>query len=130
MTFGPSGTNPDTQGGGDVTSDVTERLRFEALVNDLVAGFVNLEQERVDQAIEDCLRRIAEGLGLDRSTLAQRSGDALIVTHSWAVRSDLHRLPADVEVRLEQNRGRRCGATLDLTAIARARTPGGWRMPS
>src|SRR5262245_41976402 len=85
MTSGPSGINPDTLGGGDVTSDVAERLRFEALVNDLAAGFVNLEPERVDQTIEDCLRRIVEALGLDRSTLAQRSGDDLVVTHSWAV---------------------------------------------
>ena len=56
MTSGPSGTNPDTQGGGDVTSDVAERRRFEALVNDLAAGFINPKPERVDQAIEDCLR--------------------------------------------------------------------------
>src|SRR5262249_31215516 len=35
-------------------------------------------------AIEDCLRRIVEGLDLDRSTLFQRSGDDLVVTHSWA----------------------------------------------
>ena len=61
MTSGPSGTNPETRGGGDVTSDVAERLRFEALVNDLAAGFINPKPERVDQAIEDCLRRIVEG---------------------------------------------------------------------
>ena len=33
MTSGPSGTNPNTQGGADVTSDVAERLRFEALTS-------------------------------------------------------------------------------------------------
>jgi len=75
----------DMQGGIDVSAEIAERLRFEALVNDLAAGFVNLEPERVDPAIEDCLRRIVEALGLDRSTLAQRSGDDLVVTHSWAV---------------------------------------------
>src|SRR5262249_56385626 len=34
--------------------------------------------------IDDRLRRIVEALDLDRSTLAQRSGDDLVVTHSWA----------------------------------------------
>src|SRR5262249_46383607 len=85
MTFGPSASSPsDMHGGHDAAADLTERLRFESLVIDLTAGFINLEPERVDQAIEDCPRRIVEALGLDRSTLAQRSGDDLVVTHSWA----------------------------------------------
>jgi transcriptional regulator with GAF, ATPase, and Fis domain len=71
-------------GGHDAPADLSERLRFESLVIDLTARFINLEPERVDQAIEDCLRRIVEALALDRSTLAQRSGDDLVVTHSWA----------------------------------------------
>src|SRR4030095_12839743 len=62
-----------------------ERVVFESLVIDLAAGFVNLEPERVDQEIEDCLRHIVEALGLDRSTLFERSGDDLVATHSWAV---------------------------------------------
>src|SRR5262245_17570527 len=77
MTSGPSRTNSETQGEGDLTPDVAGRLGFEALVNDLAAGFMNFEPERVDQAIEKCLRRIVEVLGLDRSTLRQRSGDYL-----------------------------------------------------
>jgi len=86
MTSGSSSSGPpDTEGGSDVSADVAERLRFEALVIDLAAGFLNLEPERVDQAIEHCLRHIVEALGLDRSTLFQRSGDDLVVTHSWAV---------------------------------------------
>jgi len=86
MTSGSSGASPpDIRGGDDVATDVAERLRFEALLSDLAAGFINLEPERVDQAIEDCLRRIVEALDLDRSTLAQRSGDDLVITHSWAV---------------------------------------------
>ena len=71
--------------GDDVSADRAERLRFESLVIDLAAGFVNLEPERVDQAIEDCLRHIVEALHLDRSTLFQRSAEDLVVTHSWAV---------------------------------------------
>jgi len=71
--------------GDDVSADLAERLRFESLVIDLAAGFVNLEPERVDQAIEDCLRHIVEALHLDRSTLFQRSAEDLVVTHSWAI---------------------------------------------
>src|SRR5215510_5085200 len=86
MTAASSGGGPaDMTARNDAEAEVAERLRFEALVIDLAAGLVNLKSERVDQAIEDCLRRIVEALGLDRSTLAQRSGDDLVVTHSWAV---------------------------------------------
>jgi hypothetical protein len=61
-----------------------EGLRFESLVIDLAAGFINVDPSRVDLAIEDCLRRIVEALGLDRSTLFQRSGEDLVLMHSWA----------------------------------------------
>jgi hypothetical protein len=50
--------------GIDASPEIAERLRFEVVLSDLAAGFINLEAERVDQAIEDCLRRIVEGLGL------------------------------------------------------------------
>jgi formate hydrogenlyase transcriptional activator len=79
----------ETPGGGP--SEV-ESIRFESLVIDLAGGFINLDPARVDLAIEDCLRRIVEALGLDRSTLFQRSGDDLVVTHSWA-RPGLDPLP-------------------------------------
>jgi transcriptional regulator with GAF, ATPase, and Fis domain len=58
--------------------------RFESLVIDLAAGFINVDPGRVDLVIEECLRRIVEALGLDRSTLFQRSGEDLVATHSWA----------------------------------------------
>src|SRR5262249_29957773 len=86
MTSGSSGAGPqDIPGGDDVGADVAERLQYEALLSDLAAGFINLEPEPVDQAIEDCLRRIVEALGVDRSTLFQLSGGDLVATHSWAV---------------------------------------------
>ena len=72
---------PKTPGGGPAEA---ESLRFESLVIDLAAGFINLDPARVDAAIEDCLRRIVEALDLDRSTLWQRSGEDQVVTHSWA----------------------------------------------
>src|SRR5262249_3852696 len=85
MTSGPSGpVPPDRQGGDDAAADLAERLRFESLVIDLAGGFINMDPSRVDPAIQDCLRRIVEALDLDRSTLYQRSGDDLVVTHSWA----------------------------------------------
>src|SRR5262249_19816532 len=85
MTSGPSGPVPaGVQGGGGAAADLAERLRFESLVIDLAGGFINVDPSRVDPAIQDCLRRIVEALGLDRSTLYQRSGDDLVVTHSWA----------------------------------------------
>jgi len=65
--------------------EVEERVRFESLIIDLAAGFVSIDPERVDQAIEECLRRIVRALGLDRSTPFQRSGEDLVATHSWAV---------------------------------------------
>src|SRR5262245_11451450 len=83
VTSGSSG--PALEGRGDVPADVGDRLRFESLVIDLAAGFVHLEPDRVDQAIGDCLRHIVVTLGLARSPLFQRSGDDLVVTHSWAV---------------------------------------------
>jgi len=58
--------------------------RFESLVIDLAAGFINMDPGQVDLVIEDSLRRIVEALGLDRSTLFQRSGEDLVATHSWA----------------------------------------------
>src|SRR5262245_10476973 len=85
MASGSSTSGPaDTPEGTEPSADLAELRRFESLVIDLAAGFVNLEPERVDQVIDDCLRRIVEALDLDRSTLAQRSGDDLVVTHSWA----------------------------------------------
>ena len=63
-----------------------ERLRFEALLSDLSARFINLPAEQVDKEVEGGLRRVVEFLDLDRSTLFQLSGDGktLVVTHSWA----------------------------------------------
>ena len=63
-----------------------ERLRFEALLVDLSARFVQVAADQVDGMIEEAQRRIVQALGLDRSTLLQRSEDEndLIMTHAWA----------------------------------------------
>jgi len=65
--------------------ELEERLRFEALLTDLSARFVSVAADQVDPMIEDAQRRIAQALGLDRSTLLQRSEaeQDFVITHSW-----------------------------------------------
>jgi PAS domain S-box-containing protein len=46
-----------------------ERLKFETLLAELSARFVNLPVDQIDSAIEDAQRRICELLDIDRSTL-------------------------------------------------------------
>ena len=50
-----------------------ERLRFETLLAELSARFINLPADQIDRDIEDAQRRICEFLDLDRSTLWQVS---------------------------------------------------------
>jgi len=76
-------------------ADLKEQLRFEMLLADLSARFVNVPPDEVDRQIEDAQRRIVELLGLDRSTLFQIvAGDDknFVTTHSWA-RPGLARFP-------------------------------------
>jgi formate hydrogenlyase transcriptional activator len=69
--------------------ELEERLRFEALLADLSAHFVHVPADQVDRMIEEAQRRIVQALGLDRSTLLQRSEEEndLVITHAWAVPS-------------------------------------------
>jgi formate hydrogenlyase transcriptional activator len=48
---------------------LAERLRFETLLSEISARFVNLPTERVDGEIEDVQRRVCEILDIDRSSL-------------------------------------------------------------
>ena len=63
-----------------------EAVRFERLLADLSSRFVNLPPSEVDQQIEQGLQQIVEALDVDRSGLAEFSGDGkeFIVTHAWA----------------------------------------------
>ena len=58
-------------------------VRFDQLLADLSARFVNLPPAEVDREIEQSLRQIVEALGTDRSTLMEFSDDGkqLITTH-------------------------------------------------
>ena len=76
-----------TRGEDALRATLEERLGFEALLADLSARFVHVPADQVDRMIEEAQRRIVQALGLDRSTLLQRSDteDDLFITHAWAV---------------------------------------------
>jgi len=61
-----------------------DRLRFETLLSELSATFVNLPSADVDRRIEGALRLILAELDLDRASLAEASPDLRtgVVTHS------------------------------------------------
>jgi len=71
---------------GQMQDLLLERLKFETLLSDLSAIFVNIPANKVDDQIEATLRRIVEFLGFDRGTLLQSTEDGLgaIPTHVWA----------------------------------------------
>jgi signal transduction histidine kinase len=64
-----------------------ERLRFETLLAELSATFVNLPATQVDSQIESALQRLVEFLELDRGGLAEVLADQkqLAITHSYHV---------------------------------------------
>src|SRR5262249_1346802 len=64
---------------------VQERLRFETLLAELSATFVNLPTSQVDSQIASGLRRLVEFLGVDRGGLAELLVDQnqLVITHSY-----------------------------------------------
>ena len=61
-----------------------ERLKFEALLAEISAHFVNLPTDQIDSDIEEAQRRICKLLDLDRSTLWQTTKQepgTLLLTH-------------------------------------------------
>jgi formate hydrogenlyase transcriptional activator len=67
-----------------IRTELEERLRFETLLADLSAHFVNLPADRIDGEINDAQRRICELLDIDRSTLwqiAEQEPGKLLLTH-------------------------------------------------
>ncbi|TVR61610.1 MAG: hypothetical protein EA420_11365, partial [Candidatus Competibacteraceae bacterium] len=55
----------------DLQAELEERLRFETVLAELSARFVNLPPERVDQEIEEALRRLVAALRMDRAALGR-----------------------------------------------------------
>ena len=77
-------TGPQSQ--PDRCADLEERLRFETLLTEISARFVNLPASEVDSEIQDAQRVICECLGLDHSALWQILGedhDRLYLTHLY-----------------------------------------------
>jgi transcriptional regulator with GAF, ATPase, and Fis domain len=70
-------------------------LRFERLLSDLSATFVNLPSDQVDQEIERWMGRIGTFLDMKVGTLAQHSEDQekARFTHTWAA-DGIEKLPA------------------------------------
>ena len=63
-----------------------ERLRFETLLAETSARFINVPADQVDGETEGAQRRICELLDLERSTLWQVSGKkpvSLVLTHIY-----------------------------------------------
>jgi len=62
-----------------------ERVRFESLLADLSAAFVNLPPAEVDGRIDDALRQVVEFLGADRGGFGEVSETdwAFRLTHSY-----------------------------------------------
>ena len=73
-----------------LVEELNERLRFETLLSDLIASFVNLPPTQLDAAIEEVLRQLGEALDADRLTLAQPSADSerVFITHLYQARKD------------------------------------------
>ena len=71
----------------NIQAELEDRLRFETVLAELSARFVKLPPERVDQEIEDALRRLVAALQVDRTALGRLSEDGqdFIVTHSFAL---------------------------------------------
>ena len=70
--------------------------RFESVLTELSATFVNIPADQVDSQIESALRKLVELLGVDRVALGQvkPDGSAFIVTHS----SQLPGIPSAVQM--------------------------------
>jgi two-component system, NarL family, sensor kinase len=76
-----------------------ERLRFEKLLSDLSARFVNIPPDRVDSEIEDGLRQILELFQVDRCALLRLLLDKTLwqITHI-ASSDDVPPVPVGVEL--------------------------------
>jgi signal transduction histidine kinase len=64
---------------------LAERIRFEALVSEVVTACATVKLDELDEQIRDCLRRVVTFLGVDSGSLWQRAPDSLTlsVTHYW-----------------------------------------------
>jgi GAF domain-containing protein len=73
------------ESGWPLVDPVQERLRFETLLAELSATFVNLYANQVDSQIESALQRLVMFLGTDRGALAELliAQKQMVITHSY-----------------------------------------------
>jgi formate hydrogenlyase transcriptional activator len=76
-------------------------IRFERLVAELTAGFVDLQPQQVDGALERALRLLVEALDLDRCFIFMfdESGQEFVLTHVARRGDDTALPPARVETK-------------------------------
>jgi hypothetical protein len=70
----------------DLHTELEERLRFETLLTEISARFVNLSASQVDSEIEDAQRAICKCLELDHSSpwqVSREDADHLYLTHLY-----------------------------------------------
>jgi len=69
----------------DLHAELGERLRFEMLLTELSARFVNVTAESIDDEIVSAQGQIVQAFDLDRSVLGQiqEGGNGFVYTHSW-----------------------------------------------
>jgi len=74
------------------------QLKFEELLSSISSEFIALDPEKIDQKINEGLKKISDYLDMDRIALLQFSegGKKLTLTHRYAV--DLKQLPAQFVV--------------------------------
>jgi formate hydrogenlyase transcriptional activator len=64
-----------TSSKADLVKELEEQLKFETLLTDVSARFVNLPADQIDGEIEEAQRNVCECLGLDLSSLWQLSAE-------------------------------------------------------
>jgi len=62
---------------------LSDRLRFEGLISDLSAGFVNISSDQIEDQINTCLQQITEFFAADRCTLGLFSEDGAQLTRAF-----------------------------------------------
>ncbi|MEE4113112.1 MAG: hypothetical protein V2I40_09880, partial [Desulfobacteraceae bacterium] len=79
--------------------DVSDRLRFEQMISDLSARFINVSPERLDKEIEHALKMLLEFFQVDRCGLLHNipGKDAWIITHV-ALSQNTAPVPTDTEL--------------------------------
>ena len=86
-------------GARDSVNSSEERREFEQLVAELSVQFINLPVDRVPGAIQDALRRIGEGLELDRCNFFRIQPDGMVIDPVSWVRPGLPPVPAAVDAK-------------------------------